>query len=112
MGYCFVDQKQFASAQSKFRTALRFSPRYEPALYGIAEAYHQQGRKDDAIAEAFKAYLAVFPGTPKAIKALERLGVTDAGGGGATPPQNPTPPPTPACRPRAARDPAARRGCR
>ncbi len=94
MGYCFVDAKQFASAQSKFRTALRFSPRYEPALYGIAEAYHQQGRKDDAI-EAYKAYLAVYPGTSKAVKALERLGVTDTGG--ATPP--PTPPPTPPTTP-------------
>lgn len=90
MGYCFVDAKRYGEAQSKFRTALRYAPKYEPALFGIAEAYQYQGRKDDAI-EAYKAYLAVFPNAQKAIKALERLGVTDAGG---TPPSTPTPPPT------------------
>jgi len=95
IGYCFVDQKKWGEAQSKFRTALRFAPKYEPAMYGIAESYQYQGRKDDAI-EAYKAYLAAFPGTQKAIKQLERLGVTDAGGGTPTPtPPTPTPTPTP-----------------
>ncbi|HEU0029627.1 MAG TPA: tetratricopeptide repeat protein [Kofleriaceae bacterium] len=100
MGYCHLDAKNFASAHSRFRTALATSPRYEPALAGIAEAYQQQGRKDDAIA-AWRTYLEAYPGSAKAQRALERLGAGD-GGGAPTPPNNagsggstptPTPPP-------------------
>jgi len=99
MGYCHIDAKQFASAFSKFRAALAVSSRYEPALWGVGEAYQQQGRKDQAI-DAFKAYLEVYPGSAKAQKALDRLG---AGAGGGTPPDpgpgsgatEPTPTPTP-----------------
>ena len=36
MGYCHIDAKQFASAQSKFRTALALSPRNKDALRGVA----------------------------------------------------------------------------
>src|SRR6185436_19964266 len=78
MGYCHVDLKQFASAFSKFRAALAISSRYEPALWGIAEAYQQQGRKDLAI-EAFQHYLEAYPGSAKALKQLERLGASPGG---------------------------------
>jgi tetratricopeptide (TPR) repeat protein len=99
MGYCYIDAKQFASAHSMFRQALTFAKRYEPALYGVAEAYQQQGRKDDAI-NAYKAYLEVYPGAAKANRQLERLGVTPDGGGATTPaPPPPTPTPTPAPTP-------------
>ena len=100
MGFCHIDAKQFSSAFSKFRAALAVAPRYEPALWGVAEAYVQQGRKEQAI-ENLKAYLEVYPGTPKATKALDRLGGgAPAGGsgdqGGTTPtPTPPTPDPTP-----------------
>jgi predicted Zn finger-like uncharacterized protein len=105
MGYCHIDAKQFASAFSKFRAALAVSSRYEPALWGIAEAYMQQGRKEQAL-EAVKAYIDVYPGVAKAQKALDRLGGAtpaptptptppDNGGGSATPPPTPTPTPTP-----------------
>ncbi len=100
MGYCHIDAKQFASAFSKFRAALAVSSRYEPALWGIAEAYMQQGRKEQAL-EAVKAYLDVYPGTLKGTKALDRLGggatppPTDAGAGSAAPPPTQTPPPAP-----------------
>ena len=107
MGYCHIDAKQFASAFSKFRAALAISSRYEPALWGVAEAYSQQGRKEQAL-EAVKAYLEAYPGAPKGIKALDRLGGSTPtptppekppekppeGGSGATPP-TPTPTPTP-----------------
>ncbi|MEO7097537.1 MAG: tetratricopeptide repeat protein, partial [Polyangiales bacterium] len=86
MGYCHIDAKQFASAFSKFRAALAISSRYEPALWGVAEAYTQQGRKEQAL-EAVKAYLEAYPGSPKGIKALDRLG------GGATPEKPPEKPP-------------------
>ena len=102
MGYCHIEAKQFSSAFSKFRAALAISPRYEPALWGIAQAYQQQGRKQDAI-DSYKAYLEVYPGAAKATKQLERLGESS----GATPPTptpetpppttpTPTPTPTPA----------------
>jgi tetratricopeptide (TPR) repeat protein len=95
LGYCYVDAKQFKSAHDKFHLALVVSPRYEPALSGIAEAYQQQGLRDKAI-EAWKAYQEVYPNA-KAKRQLEMLGVTDNGGGGsaAPPPTPPTPPPTP-----------------
>jgi len=73
MGYCHIDAKQFASAFSKFRAALAVSSRYEPALRGVAEAYQQQGRKEQAI-EAYRAYLDVYPDSAAAKKQLERLG--------------------------------------
>ncbi len=92
MGYCHIDAKQFASAFSKFRAALAVSSRYEPALWGVAEAYQQQGRKEQAI-EAFKAYLEIYPGTAKAQKQLDRL-TLDSGGASAPAPA-PTPAPTP-----------------
>ena len=82
MGYCHIDAKQFASAFSKFRAALAVSPRYEPALRGVAEAYQQQGRKEQAI-EAYRAYLEVYPDSAAAKKQLERLG------GDAAPPAPP-----------------------
>ena len=73
LGYCQIDAKQFSSAFSKFRAALAVSPRYEPALRGIAETYQQQGRKEQAI-EAYKRYLEVYPDSVAAKKQLERLG--------------------------------------
>jgi predicted Zn finger-like uncharacterized protein len=84
LGYCHIDAKQFASAHGRFRTALAVATNFEPALYGIAEAYQQQGRKDDAI-EAYKTYLTVYPNAAKAKRQLERLGV---GAGDPTPPPN------------------------
>ena len=85
MGFCHLDAKQFSSAFSKFRAALAVSARYEPALWGIAEAYQQQGRKEQAI-ESYRAYLEVYPGSAKALKQLERLGAGDSGANNGAPP--------------------------
>jgi tetratricopeptide (TPR) repeat protein len=84
-GYCHLDRKEFSSAFSKFRAALLVSPRYEPALGGIAETYGRQGNKPAAI-EAWNKYLEVFPGSAKAKKQLELLGA-DPNGGGTKPPE-------------------------
>jgi tetratricopeptide (TPR) repeat protein len=97
MGYCHIERKEFASAQSKFRAALAVSSRYEPALYGVAEGYAQQGRKEDAI-NAFKAYLEVYPNSAKAKRRLDMLGGGDSGGGGSAAPP-PAPPPAPPAAP-------------
>jgi cytochrome c-type biogenesis protein CcmH/NrfG len=105
LGYCQIDAKQFSSAFSKFRAALAVSPRYEPALRGIAETYQQQGRREQAI-DAYKAYLDVYPDSVAAKKQLERLGGDTAShppAGSAAPPSAPpaasppsNPPPAPA----------------
>ncbi|MBK9035914.1 MAG: zinc-ribbon domain-containing protein [Myxococcales bacterium] len=84
MGYCHIDAKQFASAQSKFRTALALSPRNKDALRGVAEAYQQQGRADLAI-EAYKRYLEIYPNDDRIKRQLDRL---SGGGSGPTPPEN------------------------
>ncbi|MGE0868954.1 MAG: tetratricopeptide repeat protein [Kofleriaceae bacterium] len=89
MGYCHIDAKQFATAFSKFRAALAVSPRFEPALWGVAETYVQQGRKEQAI-EAVKAYLEAYPDSPKAKKLLDRL---DPGGQSSGPATTPGPAP-------------------
>jgi tetratricopeptide (TPR) repeat protein len=102
LGYCQIDAKQFSSAFSKFRAALAVSPRYEPALRGVAETYQQMGRKEQAI-EAYKAYLEIYPDSVAARKQLERLG-GDAGAhppaGSAAPPA--TPPSAPSSPPASA----------
>jgi serine/threonine-protein kinase len=72
LGYCQIDAKQFSSAFSKFRAALVVSPKYEPALRGIAETYTQQGRTEQAI-HAYRHYLEVYPDNVAAKKQLERL---------------------------------------
>ena len=102
MGFCHLDAKQFSSAHSKFRAALGISPRYERALWGMAEMYQQQGRSDLAI-EAYQAYLAVYPRSVAAQRQLDRLQGKTTGtptppepGGGSDPVPTPTPaPPTP-----------------
>jgi predicted Zn finger-like uncharacterized protein len=76
MGYCHLDAKQFSSAFSKFRAALAVSPKYEPALGGIAETYQRQGNKE-AATEAWRKYLDIYPSSAKAKKQLEILGASD-----------------------------------
>ena len=115
-GFCHIDAKQFSSAFSKFRAALTISPRYEPALWGIAQAYQQQGRKQDAI-DSYKAYLDVYPGSAKAQKQLDRLGAGGTptppdpnNGGGSGSAAAPPPPPPPAPTPTPAPDPGTGSG--
>jgi tetratricopeptide (TPR) repeat protein len=102
--YCHIDAKQFSSAFSKFRTALVISPRYEPALRGVAEGYLQQGLKERAI-EAYKAYLDAYPDSAVAKKQLDRLG-----GGAPAPAPAPAPPADNPAPPPAAPDPGAGAG--
>ena len=117
MGYCHIDAKQFASAFGKFRAAIAISSRYEPALWGVGEAYQQQGRKEQAI-EAYQRYLEVYPGTAKALRQLERLGASPGGappsgggaGSGSAAPAPPTPTPTPPAPAPAPTEPAAGTG--
>jgi lipopolysaccharide biosynthesis regulator YciM len=81
VGYCHLDAKQFQAAYSKFRAALMISPRYERALWGVAEMYQQQGRSEQAI-EGYCKYLSVFEGNQAAQKQLDKLGGKCGGDGG------------------------------
>ncbi len=96
-GFCHLDDGQFASAYSKFNAALAISPRYERALWGMAEGYQQQGNSTRAI-EAYQHYLELYPGSAAAKKQLQKLGVDSSGGGagsgaGSDPPKDPVDPP-------------------
>jgi len=102
MGYCYLNGKQFASAFSKFRSALAVSQRFEPALAGVAETYQQQGNREQAI-EAWQHYLDAYPGSAKATKQLQILGAgattTNTGSGEAPPAPTPAPAPAPTTPP-------------
>jgi len=99
MGYCYIDAKLFKNAHSEFRAALMVSSKYEPALLGIADAYRQQGLRDQAI-EAYKACLDAHPNSVAAKKQLEQLGATSASPPAPSSGTNSTaPPPAPAPAP-------------
>ncbi|HWM88305.1 MAG TPA: tetratricopeptide repeat protein, partial [Kofleriaceae bacterium] len=72
LGYCHLDRREFASAHARFRAALGISSRYQPAMWGIAEAYQQQGLKQQAL-ERFEAFLSEHPSSPRAGGARTRI---------------------------------------
>ncbi|HTJ47594.1 MAG TPA: protein kinase [Kofleriaceae bacterium] len=83
IGDCELDAKRFAAANAKYKAALAVKPRYEPALWGVAESYRRQGRKNEAIA-AYHAYLDAYPDAAKAKRVLAQLEPTTG------PPKPPT----------------------
>ncbi len=93
-GNCMARQSKWTNAHLRFDKALTVNPRYEPALWGKAEAYRLAYKKDDAIA-AYKQYLDAFPNAYKAKQALEKL----QGGTVSTPPPPPPPPPDDTSKP-------------
>ncbi len=111
LGYCHLDRREFASAHARFRAALGISSRYQPAMWGIAEAYQRQGLKPQAL-ERFEAFLSEHPTSPRASAARLRIdnlkreigdssgsgsGGTGSGTGSGTPPTPPDstqPPPS------------------
>lgn len=78
MGYCHIDRKQFSSAQAKFNSALIVAPNYMDAMWGLAEAYQQQGDKKRAI-DAYNKFIKAHAGSRRsdiARRLIERLGGT------------------------------------
>lgn len=76
LGYCHLDFKNYASAQARFRAALGISSRYQDALWGVAEAYQQQGLKTQAIV-SYRTFIEKHPSSRRADMAkrqIERLG--------------------------------------
>jgi tetratricopeptide (TPR) repeat protein len=103
LGYCHLDGKDYGRAFAKFRAALGVSPRYQAALWGMAETYQQQGDTANAI-ETYKRFLREYPASPRASAArrqIERLGGSVEGSGkepgkeqgGTEPPPADEPPP-------------------
>jgi predicted Zn finger-like uncharacterized protein len=72
LAYCHLDRREYASAYARFRAALGISSRYQPAMWGIAEAYQQQGLKQQAL-ERFEAFLAEHPSSQRASAAKLRI---------------------------------------
>jgi predicted Zn finger-like uncharacterized protein len=72
LGDCHLERREFASAHARFRAALGISSRYQPAMWGIAEAYQQQGLKQQAL-ERFQAFVAEHPTHARAAAARARI---------------------------------------
>ncbi len=71
-GNCMVRERKWTNAHMRFDRALAINRKYEPALWGKAEAYRLAYKKDDAIA-AYRQYLDAYPNSYKAKQALEKL---------------------------------------
>lgn len=59
-GWCFLDMANARLAQTNFERALKISPRFIEAHYGLAEAHRALGNKDAAIA-AYERFIAEAP---------------------------------------------------
>jgi predicted Zn finger-like uncharacterized protein len=93
LGYCHLDAREFASAHARFQAALAVSPRYQPALYGVAETYQQQGLDQRAI-EAYERYLEMHPSGTRS--EMARRQIIRLGGERETEPEPAQPAPEPA----------------
>jgi predicted Zn finger-like uncharacterized protein len=74
-GLTYLDLSEPAKAEAAFERALSLSPRYGPAIMGMAEALRTGGKKSQAI-EWYQRYLDVLPEGSEAAVArnnLERL---------------------------------------
>ncbi len=74
-GLALLDMANLAAAEASFETALRLSPRYGPAIMGMAEACRMQGKNAKAV-EFYQRYLDVLPDGSEAAVArnsIERL---------------------------------------
>jgi len=101
LGFCHLDFKNYSSAQARFRAALGISPRYQDALWGVAEGYQQQGLNDQAI-KGYRKFIEEHPASRRADMAkrqIERLG-GNPDGDAPKPPETPEPDPvTPESKP-------------
>jgi tetratricopeptide (TPR) repeat protein len=75
LGYCHLDIREYVLAHARFRAALGIAPRYQEALWGMAETYERQGNAERAL-EAYERYLDAHPSGPRsdiARRQIERL---------------------------------------
>jgi hypothetical protein len=72
LAYVQLDRGRIPDAVSTFKQALGHDERYTPALFGLGEAYREQGRRDLAV-QAFQAYLAREPAGRDAAAARRQI---------------------------------------
>jgi predicted Zn finger-like uncharacterized protein len=60
LAYCHLDAGRSGDALSMFQKALSVSPRYQPAMWGVAETLERQGNKEKAV-EAYEAFVRAHP---------------------------------------------------
>jgi tetratricopeptide (TPR) repeat protein len=74
-GLALLDMGNHLAAAAAFEEALKYNPRYGPAIMGMAEALRLQGKNEQAI-EYYQKYLDVLPNGVDATVArnnIERL---------------------------------------
>lgn len=74
-GLALLDMANPSGAAAAFEQALKYGPRYGPAIMGLAEAYRMQGKNEKAI-QYYERYLDVLPNGSEAAVArnsIERL---------------------------------------
>ena len=74
-GLALMDMANPSGAEQAFEQALALSPRYGPAIMGLAESCRMQGKKDKAL-QYYQRYLEVLPNgsdAPVARTNIERL---------------------------------------
>lgn len=64
-GMAFLDLGDTRQAETEFKQALKFNPRYGEAIMGLAETYRSRGKKAEAI-RYYQRYLDVLPNGPEA----------------------------------------------
>lgn len=74
-GLALLDMANPSGAAEAFLQALKYGPRYGPAIMGLAEAYRMMGKNEKAI-QYYERYLEVLPNgseAPVAKNSIERL---------------------------------------
>ncbi len=72
MGFVDIEDGEFSSAVSNFRSSLSANPAYSEALIGLGRAYAAQGSYEQALA-AYNRYLLSNPGGPQAHMARRQV---------------------------------------
>src|SRR6185436_19406921 len=72
IAYAWLRMGDARRAAENFQRAMIKDGNYGPALFGLGEAYRDQGRKSEALS-AFKLYLSRYPGSREAAGARKQV---------------------------------------
>jgi tetratricopeptide (TPR) repeat protein len=72
IAYGWLDRGDARRAAEFFQRAMIKDGHYPPALFGLGEAYREQGRKAEALS-AFRLYLSRYPSTRQASAAKRQV---------------------------------------
>jgi Flp pilus assembly protein TadD len=93
LGMARLQQRRFAEAGSCFRNAIKFQPKFAPAVLNLAITEHQYLRNPAAAIETYRQWLALNPSAPNAdaVSGIIRQLEKDLALPVRTPATNPTP---------------------